>query len=355
MKTFIRSTSCISPQKSFDHEIFSQAPVEYTNNFLSVIEPDYSSVIDKKQLRRMSRIMRMGLAPAIRSVQEAGLENVDAIITGTAYGCMEESEKFLKKIIELDEAMLSPTPFIQSTHNTVGAQIALSLKCHAYNNTFAHRSFSFEHTWIDTMLLLHENKAKHILTGSADEITEFTFGVLQRFGLYKQEPVSNFDLYKSGTRGSLVGEGTAFFVLSNEASEMNYAQIDDLELLQNQKDFSQAKTWIEKFLQKNNLAANDIDIVITGRNGDIRYKSFYDAIEQSVFPDNSIINYKHLCGEYPTSSSFATWLASNILKKQQLPVCLDKKPALKKTFKNVLIYNFFQGRYHSLILLSAIN
>ncbi|MBS1747599.1 MAG: beta-ketoacyl synthase chain length factor [Bacteroidetes bacterium] len=355
MKAYIRSTSCISPQKSFDHEIFYQQPVEYTNNFLAVIEPDYTSIFDIKQLRRMSRIMRMGLAPAIRSVQEAGLESVDAIITGTAYGCMEESEKFLKKIIELDETMLSPTPFIQSTHNTVGAQIALFLKCHAYNNTFAHRSFSFEHTVIDAMLLLHENKAKHILTGSADEITEFTFGVLQRFGLYKQEPVSNFDLYTSGTRGSIVGEGAAFFVLSNEVSEMNYARIDDLELLQKTNDIPAIQSWMENFLQKNNLTAQDIDLVITGRNGDFRGQKFYDAIEQSVFSHNTIINYKHLCGEYPTSSSFAAWLAANILKMQQLPVCFNKTPDMKQAFKNALIYNFYQGRYHSLILLSAIN
>ena len=51
---------------------------------------------------------------------------------------------FLRKMIEFEEKMLSPTAFIQSTHNTVGAQIALLLKCHHYNNTIVHRAFSFE-------------------------------------------------------------------------------------------------------------------------------------------------------------------------------------------------------------------
>jgi 3-oxoacyl-(acyl-carrier-protein) synthase len=237
----------------------------------------------------------------------------------------------------------------------VGAQIALFLQCHAYNNTFAHRSFAFEHTWMDAFLLLQENKGRHILTGSTDEITPFTFGVLRRFGLYKQEPVSNFDVYNSDTRGSLVGEGAAFFVLSDEVAEMNYAQIDDMALLHQPKDISKTKTFIEKFLGNNGLAVKDIDLVITGRNGDMNDNTFYDALEQSIFAGNTVINYKHLCGEYPTSTSYAAWLAANILKKQQLPVCFDTATGGKQSFKNVLIYNLYQGSYHSLILLSAIN
>ena len=180
MKIFIRSTSCISPQQTFNHNIFYAEPKEYVSNILNMIEPDYKNIIDPKQMRRMSRIVRTGLAAAKDCLKEAGTENVDAIITGTAYGCMEDSETFLKKIVEQDEEMLSPTSFIQSTHNTVGAQIALSLKCHNYNNTFVHRGFSFEHALIDSLLLFNEDKADNILAGSADEITGFTFSVLKR-------------------------------------------------------------------------------------------------------------------------------------------------------------------------------
>ena len=190
MKIFIRAASCISPQQTFDHKLFSTNAIEYNANALKVIEPDYKTIIDAKLMRRMSRIVRIGLAAALQCVREAGLENVDAITTGTAYGCMEDSEKFLKTIVEQDEQMLSPTSFIQSTHNTVAAQIALTLKCNNYNNTFVHRGFSFEHALTDAILLLHEGKAQNVLTGSADEMTDFAFSILQRFGLYKQSAIS---------------------------------------------------------------------------------------------------------------------------------------------------------------------
>ncbi len=44
-----------------------------------------------------------------------------AIITGTALGCLEDTVTFLTRMIELNEELLPPTAFIQSTHNTVAA------------------------------------------------------------------------------------------------------------------------------------------------------------------------------------------------------------------------------------------
>jgi 3-oxoacyl-[acyl-carrier-protein] synthase II len=71
---------------------------------------------------------------------------------------------------------------------------------------------------------------------------------------------------------------------------------------------------------------------------------------QSVFANSTLANYKHLCGEYPTSSAFALWLASNIIDKGTVPtIVADTTIAPKK----VLIYNHYQRNYHSLMLLSA--
>ncbi len=85
--------------------------------------------------RRMSRIIKMGVCAAMKCLQDAEIKNPDAIITGTGMGCIEDTGKFLSSYIENEEKLLNPTPFIQSTHNTVGAAIALMLKCHNYNNT----------------------------------------------------------------------------------------------------------------------------------------------------------------------------------------------------------------------------
>jgi len=353
MKIFIRAASCISPQQTFNHELFFSQPKEYSNNILDVIEPAYKDIIDARLLRRMSKIIRIGTATALACLKEADEKNVDAIITGTAYGCMEDSEKFLKSIVEQDEQALSPTSFIQSTHNTVGAQIALMLKCHEYNNTFVHRGFSFEHALIDALLLLNENQHQQILAGSADEITDLTFSVLKRFGLYKQSPVSNLDLFTANTKGSIAGQGAAFFLLCGESSENDYAIINAVETFYNPADEIVVRNKIEQLLSAQKIKTDDIDLIITGKNGDAKNDCVYEDLETNIFKEIPSINYKHLCGEYPTSSSFALWLAANILKRKVLPECLENENINAKEIKTILIYNSYQSKYHSLILLSS--
>ena len=56
--------------------------------------------------------------------------------------------------------ILTPTSFIQSTHNTVGGQIALELQCKGYNFTYVHGSNSFESALLDAKLQLELNEAK---------------------------------------------------------------------------------------------------------------------------------------------------------------------------------------------------
>ena len=151
---YIRGTGNISPQKTFGHLPFLTETVEYTGNRLPCIEPDYKEFIDAKQIRRMSRIIRIGVAAAMECLKEAGVKSPDAIVTGTAYGCLEDTGLFLTKMVEFREEFLTPTAFIQSTHNTIGAQIGLMLQCNNYNNTFVHRGFSFESALLDGMMLM---------------------------------------------------------------------------------------------------------------------------------------------------------------------------------------------------------
>ena len=126
------------------------------------------------------------------------------------------------------EEMLSPTAFIQSTHNTIGAQIGLMLQCNNYNNAFVHRGFSFESALLDGMLLLKENEASNVLVGAIDEITNFSHAILNRMGLYKQGTVSNLEVFNTRSKGTIAGEGAAFFLLANDPSSTDYAKLDAL-------------------------------------------------------------------------------------------------------------------------------
>ena len=345
MRTYIKAASAISAQNTFGNNGFLTEIIEYTGTRLKAIEPDYKNYIDPKLIRRMSHVIKMGVAAAKDCLSKADVEMPGAIITGTAFGCMEDTVAFLTRIVEMNEEMLPPTAFIQSTHNTVAAQIALMLKCHNYNNTFVHKGVSFENALLDALMLLKEQEADNILVGGVEEMIDTSFTVLTRLGLYKRQPISNLDLYKQESKGTIGGEGAAFVLVTAQPSAENLAELVALKTLYKPTDIEQG---ITAFLNANNLTIDDIDLVITGRNGDIKNDKTYN--ELSLFANTTTANYKHLCGEYPTSSSFALWLAAGIIKSGTVPAIVgDSKTSPKK----VLIYNHYQNTYHSLMLLSA--
>ena len=350
---YIRATGNISPQKSFGHPPFLSEPVEYSGNRLACVEPDYKGLIDVKLIRRMSRIIRMGLAAAMECLQEAGVAKPDAIITGTAYGCMEDTGLFLTKMVEYKEELLTPTAFIQSTHNTIGAQIGLMLQCNNYNNAFVHRGFSFESALLDGMMLLNEKEAANVLVGAIDEITNISHAVLNRMGLYKQGQVSNGELFKTKSKGTIAGEGAAFFLLTNEPSATDYAKLDGLKTFYKPQGIKEIEGHILSFLSAHSISFNEIDLIITGKNGDAKSDEIFDQLQHGIFSKNNSVNYKNLCGEYPTATAFALWLAANIIKFKKMPAVLEYTGPKEKTIKRILIYDHYQSIHHSLLLISA--
>jgi len=351
MKIYIRSAACVSAQNTFNDTGFLTDVVEYTGTRLKTIDPDYKAFIDPKQIRRMSHVIKMGVAAAKQCLINGHTEMPGAIITGTAFGCMEDTITFLTRIIEQEEELLPPTAFIQSTHNTVAAQIALMLQCHNYNNTFVHKGISFESALFDAIMLLKEQDANHILVGGTEEMVDTSFKVLTRLGLYKRFPVSNLELYATETKGTIGGEGAAFFLLSDKASADNMAELTALKTLYKPANLEVA---IQDLLQQNGLNIADIDLVITGKNGDLNYDKTYKDLEAGLFKNTPIANYKHLCGEYSTSSAFGLWLAANIVKTGILPPVIAQQEVSTRIPKRILYYNHYQNKYHSLMLVSAI-
>jgi hypothetical protein len=295
------------------------------------LEPDYSTFVDSKMIRRMSRIVKMGVAASATCLRNAGVEMPAAILTATAYGCLEDSSVFLRKMIEFDEEMLSPTAFIQSTHNTVGAQIALLLKCHHYNNTIVHRAFSFENALTEAMLLLEEGISP-VLAGAIDEITDDRHAILSRFGLYKRDS------------GNIAGEGAAFFLLAKEPGNDHQAVLKAVQTC-----------------YKPDILPADISNFLTGHDNEapgliLHAETGYDMEKnkshqslKTTFPDTPAFSFKSLCGDYPTSSGFALWLSCLLLKEQRAPVWM---PEIKFPLKNIFIHQQ-DGLHHSLYLISS--
>jgi 3-oxoacyl-(acyl-carrier-protein) synthase len=352
MSAYINGIGTISPQQTFGDVPFLATPKEFTNNRLTCTEPDYAGWIDPKAIRRMSRIIRMGVASAGLALKEAGLDVPDAIITGTAFGCLEDTGIFLTKMIDQQEEALNPTPFIQSTHNTIGSQVALLLKCYGYNQTYSHRAFSFENALLDALMTLDEQQ-KTILVGGVDEVTDTSFEIINRFTIYKETPSSSLRLFDQKSSGTVQGEGSAYFLLSGIKGSNTYARIVNLATVYKPENKEIIHSRISDFLSHQSLTVSDIDLLLLGKNGDVEKDAFYDQLATEVFPAASVGAFKHLCGEYQTANAFAVWLGAKILKEQSIPAAVLQKGQTEKIPKRILIYNQYLGHHHSFILLES--
>ena len=134
------------------------------------------------EARRMGKIMKSSLLSSLRALKQAGVEKPDAIITGTAMGCLENSEQLLFQLINEGETMLKPTNFMQSTHNTISSNIAIRLGCHGYNVTYTQDEDSLDWAMRDAKQLLKSGICKTVLVGCHDETTPFYRQLMARLG-----------------------------------------------------------------------------------------------------------------------------------------------------------------------------
>ena len=139
----------------------------------------YVSVLES---RRMGKLMKASLLTSLKALKIAGIERPDAIITATAMGCLENSERLLEQIEAEGETSVKPTYFMQSTHNTLGSNIAIRTKCHGWNVTFTHGKQSLDWALREAKMLLGSGRYKRVLVGVHDESTPLYRTLQDRLG-----------------------------------------------------------------------------------------------------------------------------------------------------------------------------
>ncbi len=351
MSVVIKANGVISAQHTFNTHMFPGVE-EVIGNRLVCIEPDYKNLINPLLLRRMPRILKMGLAAAQLCITHSGGVSPDGIIVGTGLGCLDNLEKFLKEVLETEEHVTSVLPFINSTHNAVAAQISMLLKNNNYNVTYCHRGFSFESALLDGMMLIEEKQAKNVLVGGIDECTDDFMLLHSYLNQWKKHPVSNLSLLTDETPGTIAGEGSSFFMLSDEAQNCNQAvtiQAVHTFFTPDKPDAEMVKEEISGFLQNNGSSVDQLHAVMLGINGDKNHDALFQALRKDYFSNQTTLYFKHLCGEYYTASAFALWLAAMILEQQTVPAVVKINDGIHPEIKNILIYNQIRNSEHSLI------
>lgn len=257
----------------------------------TLVEPEYTDIIQPRMLRRMSKVLKMGVFSGLKALQIADVQQPDAIITATGLGCLQDTIKFLDDISDEASTILSPTPFIQSTHNTVGGQIALATGSQCYNMTYVQQGLSFENALLDAELALLDGPRKQVLVGGVDEYHEFldhSKEILLANGGHALE--------------ALLSQGANFFVLTGDQSQSSLAQIQHTNIYHSAQDLSAA------------LHDYDIQLVLTDRT----FSQGNSGLPGDLFPNAESVPYKQYCGEFFSASGFAVYLATEILNNPGL-------------------------------------
>ncbi|MDR0364576.1 MAG: beta-ketoacyl synthase chain length factor [Bacteroidales bacterium] len=350
MSVYINSITHISNQEPFSEQWFEN-PVIYNERYVRSVEPDYSAYIPPMVARRMGVILKRALASALHVIQKTGVNNPDAIITGTGLGCIENTEKFLTAMLDNHEELLTPTFFMQSTHNTISSQIAVYLKCKGYNSTYSHRGTSFDNALLDAFMQFQLGKISTALINGHDELTPKYFEMLEKIGYWKGGSIS-LDVLRAGdTPGAFAGECSVCFMLTDKPATNNLCELAGIEMLYKPTQ-EKLKRSLQTILKSNNLTLKDIDAIVTGISGDKANDDIYKNFHAKFFPDKPIVWYKHIFGESYTASGLGLYVAATILDRETFPqhlLYIQKKSITSP--KRILVYNHFQGIDHSIALL----
>lgn len=350
---YITHTSAIIPQHQSAGQLLRPLLRDHERHFY-VIEPDYTTVIPPMQLRRMSRLLKMGVYCGMDCIMQSGVEKPDGIITGTGKGSMVDTEKFVKELKQYQEEALNPTPFILSTYNAINGALALQTRATGYNQTYVHRGSSFEVSLYDAQLKLASiDVRQHYLVGCFDEITPEYFFVKNKIGYWKKDrDVERSLLKQQESPGTIGGEGTAFFMLSNQKDHA-LAGIHTIHTSY-KSTAEDIRQIVADSIAKVNWNREEIDLLVLGYNGDREDEPFYQALRQD-FPGLPVLAFKHLCGEYETSGGFALWLTCQLIGEEDLPEDIWYVPPADPAFrpKRIVYYNHYRGLNHNVLLLSA--
>lgn len=340
---YILDSIAISPQNTWEGYPDTLRIIEGNKYYSS--EPSYEGLIPASQLRRMGKALRMGIACGVQLLKRNA--EVDGIIIGTSEGGLEGCISFLNQIVDYDEGSLTPTNFVQSTPNAVAGHLALVFGNSGYNITHVSGGLSFENALIDAKMLFEEGKAESLLVGNVEEISDYNYNIGLAAGRYKLAETRSDQLLGSVTPGSVAGEGSAMFVFSKQGGSGD-VRVLDVAGLTNVGE-SELHEYICSFLGKNGLEADKVDALVAGFSGDAGSDYYYSNLHSKLFPSSNLYSFKNAVGEYPTVTGYALKMTVDLLKGVNLPEGQLLKQG-RKEVKRVLIYNYFRGIQHSLML-----
>ncbi len=323
---YITAATHISMQQPLDEQWLTE-PILHTEPYVRSIDPNFRQWLNPLEARRMGKILKRALVTASEAMARSGISNPDAIITGTGLGCIENTELILEALCRDGEQTLKPTYFMQSTHNTISSLIAIHHRCHGYNSTYSHRGVSFDAALLDAFVQLSLGDIATALVTGNDELTPSYFNILKRLG------------YVGNPRQVPAGEASAAIMLATEPGDNPLCRLEQCRLSYGTPPLD--------------TLPRDVDTVMLGINGHDANDELYRQIA-TLYPDATLLRYKHIFGESYTASALGVYAAAAIVNAGVIPAAmsLDGKASSAAAPRRLLVVNHSDSRCLSFTLLS---
>ena len=345
---YVLSAKQITIQQPLSEEWMLE-PIVYEVPFVRSIDPSFREYVSPIEARRMGKILKRAIATSKEALKASGLPTVDAIITGTGYGCVENTEFFLEALSREGEQLLKPTYFMQSTHNTISSLVAIQTKNYCYNATYAHKGISFESTLHDAWLQFHLGKIGAALIGGHDEMTETFYHILKKGGMM-------------GRDDEMCAEASVSVVLASsnhyEEARRNHPDLEPLCKLTgfrmlHQPTMEALEGAVTMLLHEAGKRLSDVGFILTGISGDHESDAAYLEETKRLFGDKPLLKYKHLFGESFAASGVGFYVAAQCLKAQYVPKTLFVNLLDEEInqIDSILIFSHSDGKDFTLTLM----
>lgn len=323
-------------------EQWMDEPIFYSDELVKAVNPPFRDYMAVNEARRMGNLMKRALVVTLKVLADTGIEHPDAIITGTSIGSLDCTEKFLDAMVENEEETLSPTHFMQSTHNTVGSTLGIYTKTHGYNTTYSHGSVSFDQALLDAWMQMQLGTISTALVGGHDEMVAPYYEHLKKTGYVGREGMVP------------CGEVAVSMLLTTDGSRDHLCRLAGISI-SHQPTMEQLRQQLAGILREASMNMGDVSAVMTGVNGNPVNDKPYQEIIEGLFPATAVpcLHYKHLFGENYTVPALGVYAASHCLKKNTVPSFLyhASSPCQCDSLNSILMVNRAEGGELSLILL----
>lgn len=155
----------------------STETIEYNGNL------DYKKIIPPLQARRMTPSLCQLIASAHSALQQSGIDKPDAIVVCTVWGCIVQTVSLLDQLTENGENSLSPTAFMNSTHNTAACTLARTLDCKGFNITLVSDYNPLKKAEFQAEMLIKRGVAKSVLVCVFNETDTKWQSLLNKAGI----------------------------------------------------------------------------------------------------------------------------------------------------------------------------